>query len=331
MAKRRIHGTLPTVQRLDGVSMFIRPVFFLATLLLAGPAGADQSQAQVVYTGLCEASAAVSLGTNAGRRFFAVASDEVNILRSYDLDVGGIGASHDIGPFTGFAKSDIEGGARIGDIIWWISSHSFTSSHKDKKDRRILLATRIDWRTEGPELAPVGMAQDLRDGIAAATGAAASDLNIEGLAAGAGGALLIGLRAPLSGGKAQILPLRNPGQVLQGAQADFGSVLAVDLGGYGIRSLELLEDGRYLVVAGPVPDGSDAFRLYLWDGSTENPEPLSTPPLDGLRPEAAFQAEDGTIMLLSDDGDACAARGLSDDQPENAGERRFRWIRIDLP
>ena len=228
MAKRRIHGSIPSRHWRNGASMFTRSAHFLATLLLAGPAGADQSQAQVVYSGLCEASAAVSLGTHAGRRFFVVASDEVNILRSYDLDGGGMGVAHDLGPFTGFQKSDIEGGARIGDIVWWISSHSFTASHKDKKERRILMATRLVWAAGGPEFKPVGMAQDLRDGIAAATGADPAELNIEGLAAGAAGALLIGLRAPLAGTKAQILPLRNPGQVLQGGAPDFGAVLPVE-------------------------------------------------------------------------------------------------------
>ncbi len=310
--------------------MNLKHLLFLFTLL-AGPAAADQTVPPVTYAGLCEASAAVYLGDRGGRRYFAVASDEVNILRSYDLAAGGVGKTHDIRPFTGFDKSDIEGGARIGDRVWWISSHSVTASGKDKQERRILIRTGLTWGSKGPELQPLGLSLDLRDAIAGALAAPASKLNIEALAAGADGALLIGLRAPLAGDLAQVLPLRNPDRVLEGEPAEFGPVLRIDLGTYGIRSLEQLKDGRFLVVAGPVSDGGAAFRLYLWDGVSGVPQALAAPPLDGLRPEAAFQREDGAVMLLSDDGDPCAAQGLADDQPKGAAKRQFRWIRVELP
>ncbi|HYG61171.1 MAG TPA: DUF3616 domain-containing protein [Thermoanaerobaculia bacterium] len=63
-------------------------------------------------------------------------------------------------------------------------------------------------------------------------------LNIEGLAA-KDGKLLIGFRGPVRGGKALVVTLENPQEVLnQGAPASFATPIELDLDGLGIRSLE---------------------------------------------------------------------------------------------
>jgi hypothetical protein len=54
-------------------------------LLLTSPTGVRAAPDTVVYKGMCDASAAVPLDA----KTFAVADDEDNILRVYDVDKGG--------------------------------------------------------------------------------------------------------------------------------------------------------------------------------------------------------------------------------------------------
>lgn len=66
-------------------------------------------------------------------------------------------------------------------------------------------------------------------------------LNIEGLTATPEGELLIGFRNPIPDGKALLLPLKNPSDLVKNpdtAKAIFGEPITLDLGGLGIRSIE---------------------------------------------------------------------------------------------
>jgi hypothetical protein len=91
-------------------------------------------------------------------------------------------------------------------------------------------------------------------------------LNIEGLTATPNGELLIGFRNPIPGGKALILPLTNPLDLIQKPETEvnaiFGEPIELDLGGLGIRSIEYWQVYQvYLIIAGAY-DGSDQFALY---------------------------------------------------------------------
>jgi hypothetical protein len=126
-------------------------------------------------------------------------------------------------------------------------------------------------------------------------------LNIEGLAATPGGGVLVGFRNPLHQGRALIVPLENPAQMIEGERARLGAPIELDLGGRGIRSMELV-GSSYVIVAGPTAD-EGTFALYRWSGK---PEDAATPvraDLRDLRPEGLF-AIPGTssVQLLSDDG-----------------------------
>ena len=113
-------------------------------------------------------------------------------------------------------------------------------------------------------------------------------LNIEGLAATPAGGLLIGFRNPIRHGKALIVPLNNPASVVEGARAELGDPIELDLEGRGIRSLELVGT-TYLVVAGPPPDVG-SFALFRWSGDKQtDPEPLSIFLREDLKPEALFE------------------------------------------
>jgi hypothetical protein len=149
---------------------------------------------------------------------------------------------------------------------------------------------------EHPPLAPYRLGE-----ASARAAEAAGGLNIEGLAATPGGGLLIGFRNPLRSGRALVVPLDNPAEVIEGKRARLGAPIELDLGGRGIRSLELV-DAAYYVVGGPVADRG-TFALFRWSGRAgDAPTPVPVD-LGSLRPEALF-AVPGTdrIVLLSDDG-----------------------------
>ena len=127
-------------------------------------------------------------------------------------------------------------------------------------------------------------------------------LNIEGLAATSDGGLLIGFRNPLRARRALVVPLRNPSEVIEGRRARLGAAIELDLGGRGIRSIELV-GSAYLIVAGPTAD-QGSFALYRWSGqASEAPTLLADLTSSGTRPEALMAIpQSARVQLLSDDG-----------------------------
>lgn len=317
-----------------------RPVlvfgFFFAAWTLCSAANRAQPPTSE-YRETCDASAAVSLGPD----HFIVANDEDNQLRVYRFGsadpVARIGLSEfaQVEPY--YPELDIEAAAKIGNRIYWITSHGANRTGKYRPSRRRFFATDIVVRDGKPAVEPVGIAYaDLLDALTAAgrlkgyalgnaAEAAPKDdggLNIEGLAATPDGALLIGFRNPIPNGKALIVTMSNPAEVIRGGKPAIGAVRELPLGGLGIRAMERVGD-QYLIVAGPSGvDGS--FRVFRWLGPSKSAAPTPVPGVDleGLNPEALFVTPDGRIHILSDDG-AKELNGApcKDLEPE---KRRFR-------
>jgi len=299
-------------------------------LFLAATVGAANAQ-QFEYRGLCEASGAAALD----ERHFAVASDETNVIQIYKRGEHEPKGELDVEDFTTFDKSDLEGAARIGSRVYWISSHSLNKEGKDRPKRKVLFATDIIAGAGAPRLKTVGKPYTgLLDALIAAAGVAREILNIEGLAATADGGLLIGLRAPLVGGKAIVVPLKNPKEIIEAAAAapvapNFGKAIALKLDGFGIRSIERVGTGdrQFLISAGPEQDSAEPFRLYWWSGRDgDPPKPVGAGiNLDGIKPEALISFGDATrFLVLSDDDDICS----DEKAPE---KRRFRAREIVIP
>lgn len=280
------------------------------------------------YAGLCDASAAVAIG----RGHFAVADDELDVLRIYRRGTAEPVAVVDLGDYLQNRRpggkrdeADIEGSAVLGTHIYWISSHGRKGKSGALAPHRWrFFATEIIDGTPAPTLQPVStppyeslLAEMLADPrfaeLAAASGRnpeAEGGLNIEGLSATRDGGLLIGFRNPLPMNMALAVLLRNPATVIAGAaRPDFGDLIRLDLGARGFRSAELVGDD-YLIVAGPSGPASASmitprFALFRWDGPG-GPAPQLVQGLDAgsFRPEALFFDPDaGEIVLLSDDGD----------------------------
>lgn len=268
-----------------------------------------------VYRGLCDASAAIGLGKD----HFVVADDETNVLRVYKQGVPEAVDKIDVSSLLDIAddeEADIEGAARIGDRIYWITSHGANKKGKPRPLRRRLFATSVD-NGPVPTVRPIekhydGLVEVLGTdpryvgyGLAAAAEKAPKTegaLNIEGLAATPEGGLLIGLRNPVPGGEALIVPLENPADAVAGRPIRLGDPIRLNLSGRGVRSIERVGNS-YLIVAGPI-DEESKFDLYRWSpDKKQDPTIVAGPDLSGLSPEALFAVpETDLVQILSDDG-----------------------------
>jgi hypothetical protein len=312
----------------------------VTALFAAAFAGAQPTEGH--YTGMAEASAAAMLD----REHFVVAEDECNTLLIYKLgEPSPVGRPINLGDFlqTDGKASDIEGGARVGDVIYWISSHSLPKSGKPREWRHRFFGTKVDPASSPPTLKPVGTPQRrlieamlaepklaaLNIGGAAKIPPEEQDgLNIEGLAGWKKAGLLIGFRNPLrAGSKAPLVPLENPAAVIRGKPPKFGTPILLDLDGRGVRSIDRVGD-HYMIVAGPVGDVG-TFALYRWSGKRKD-KPVSLPTtLPGAHAFEALMALPGTkdILLLSDDG---VDDGIECGSPAKASQK-FRALRLETP
>jgi hypothetical protein len=282
---------------------------------------------------------------------FVAASDEDNVLRVYR--VGKTDAPVSTLDLTDFLKgdikhpeADIEGAARVGDRIFWISSHGANSNGKFRPGRRRFFATQVNVTGDAVALVPVGMPYEnlvrdmgrlpeLKDeNLAAAAKIAPKQpggLNIEGLSATPGGALLIGLRNPIPHGKALLIPLENPDEVIAGKAAKLGSPIRLSLGGRGVRSIEYAPAlGRYLIIAGTAGEGGE-FRLYQWSGVPgDDAVPVDGVDFSGLQPEGmiVYPGDKVRVQVFSDDGTRKIGGKICKDAA--IGEMHFRTIWVKL-
>jgi Protein of unknown function (DUF3616) len=288
------------------------------------PAAAQDQPSILEYSGMCDASAAIALDKD----IFLVASDEDNVLRVYRRGKPKvkqhIRLDTDLKVDPEEPEVDIEGAARIGDIIYWTASHSQSKKGKLRTSRHRLFATtvaKIDGQFKITLARPpyVRLREDLvkaptlaEFGLAAAAQLAPEEkggFNIEGLAATPDGGLLLGFRNPLTkDGKALVVPIKNPREVLVdggSTQIELGEPAKLALGGRGIRSIEWSETRkRYLVVAGPTGDDG-TFALYSWSGDAKDAA-VEIPEIKfgTLNPEAMFfePGDAAEVQIISDDG-----------------------------
>ena len=332
----------------------------------ADPAGGLQGGLPVVqHSGPCDASTAISVGPG----LWVVGDDEAKppvMLQLYRSGQAGPAVGQGEIPARavaqvddGHPELDLEASARIGPLVYWIGSHGAADAEgpgnkakgEPRPNHRRLFATNLGLRAadDGKSLAvtvePVGrpyttliedLAADPRYGrfdleaAARRPAKAPEGLNIEGLAATPNGSLLIGFRNPLPEKKALLAPLTNPNAVLAGEKARFGDPVLLDLGGLGIRSLEMV-NGRLLIVAGPAErrkGTATPSALYRWSGQFESPAVRlrSFPPVGGraFNPEALV-IDGNSLVVLSDDGKLDGIEGDCGKRPiESKGFRELR-------
>lgn len=315
---------------------------YILTVALASLASASVS-ADERYFGPCDASAAAAISDT----HFVLAEDDENVLYVYQRGIverpkksQTVSLSEYLG--TGKKESDLEGSARIGNRIYWISSHGRNKDGEERPLRYRFFATDIV-SGSAPTVEPVGkpyagLLGDLLQskqlsGLPLSEASlkapeAPGGLNIEGLAATPDGQLLIGLRNPVPDGKAVLIPFTNPSAVITGSAAEFGPPQLVDLGGRGIRSIELV-GSEYYIAAGPTAD-SGTFALYRLPVPPKSKATLVTDAnLGTLRPEAIFAWPNSKkLQLISDDGGAQPSGKDCKKTPKS--ERGFRSMTFDL-
>ncbi len=298
----------------------------------------------VQYTGMCDASGAIAVSSN----LFVVANDEDNILRLYRSDQPGSPLKEfDYSGFLEvqgkFLEADLEGAALIGRRAFWIGSHGRNKEGKERFNRHRFFATDIRINDDDVTLTPAGkpckrllgdLLADSRFDQFHFTEAARlapkepGALNIEGLSATAEGHLLIGFRNPISAGRALLIPLLNPNEVIEGKPARFDPAVQLDLGGLGIRGIAYCE-GSYIIIGGSWHEGGP-FRLYRWAGVGVRPEPLTVQHLGDYTPEAIViypQTGLRELQILSDDGNR-AIDGVPGKEVTDPRKKKFRsfWV-----
>lgn len=298
------------------------------------------------YKGLTNVSGAVALD----ERHFVVAGDEDNRLGVFEASGGKVVkptialSKVYVGEIQGgkHQEIDLEGAARLGDLYFWIGSHSTSSQGHRRDARHRLFAVHITEVEKDAFAAQrygsiyTQLIADLhRDERFAAYGLARAErlapksiggLSIEGLAATPAFGLFIGFRNPLAGGRVEhdsliggnalLVHLLNPLALLQGQAAQFASPIELDLDGLGIRDIAWRHDHQYLIVAGPYhanQDRRERHRLYAWDSASGQLQRLDHIELGDLNIEAAFffPGQTDRVELLTDDGETNGFRRVT--------------------
>ncbi len=318
----------------------------LPWILAGASAGENPVSPPTAYHGMCDASAGVAIG----EELFAVANDEDNAIRVYRVGRGeGPIDSFDFSTFLKvdpkWPETDLEGAAWLEDRIFWIGSHGRNRDGKFRASRDRFFATRVEKTAQGARLVPAGKPYGrlLDDLIAdrqlksfrlsAASKLPPKDpgaLNIEGLCATPDKHLLVGFRNPIPHGRALLVPLLNPNDVVSGTRAKFGAPILLNLGGKGIRDIGFWH-GKYLIVAGSY-DAQGVSEVYLWKGGSAEPQRMPGIDLHGFNPEAVIVHPKNRLsfQLLSDDGtmmvDGTPCKRLPDPK-----QRSFRSVWVTPP
>ena len=332
------------------ISLLFAMVLSCCVTVLAGEFSLGK---QVLFEGAVDGSA----GADVGDGFFVGATDENNVLRLYSTTDGAkakellsLNFGYPLSKKGKIREYDLEGAARIGDLIYWIGSHGRNSDGEVCEERQVLFATKLSGSGEDTTLtlADGGPYKNLlsnfkTDAVLAdlklgdAIGEKKTDptkapkepgaINIESLCADHE-RLLIGFRNPQIGGKALVIPLLNPEAVARGrGPAKFDKPILLDLGGLGVRDMIAWRDG-FLIIAGDFVDrfepGAKPSRVFFWKPGTD-PEDIGVDFRD-LNPEAIMimgQGDNVRILILSDDGK----------YPGRSDKNAFRgvWLQANAP
>lgn len=316
---------------------------------------------ELKHQGICDASAAVSLGQDR----FIVGNDEAdkqlgNVLRVYNsqasdepLEIIDINGYFDNNPDN--EEIDLEAVSEVNGVIYWITSHGRSKKGKRKEERHQFFATKITeggliLEQEGKSYTQLVLRDMIEDSklaqfdLKTAEAIAPKEpggLNIEGLTTTPNGELLIGFRNPIPQEKALLIPLKNPSDLIdetQSNKASFGDPILLDLGGLGIRSIEYWPViNAYLIIAGQF-DGGDEFALYTWSGDVaDKPNKVSIEFPKDFRPESIlfYPHLKDKFQILSDDGSVVRTGGLECKEindPTDPGKFfRSVWIGLNTP
>ena len=287
------------MKKMGIVALYLISVFTASVTAATAATGAI-----VRYEGATCATAAVSIGDD----MFVAASGGDNVLRVYrTTEPSGPLASFDLSEYlevnSGLPVA-ITGATRVGDRVYWITSHGRDEDGKIRPERYRFFATAIRNTNGRVTIEPVGkpsrtlihklvdrhtmrtlrldkatrFGQEMAENERLKLAPAREGLNIEALCASHNSEVLIAFRNPrplrvITGTPhALIVPLDNAAEVIEkGEDPIFGEGILLDLEGQGIVSFEYsVFHSAYFIVAGP-HDSESSFVLYRWSGMKVNP------------------------------------------------------------
>jgi len=238
---------------------------------------------------------------------------------------------------------DLEGAARLGQKVFFISSHGRNAEGKYAPNRHRFFALQFVESTNGTTVQLSGkpysnlsgdLARDpryMRFHLAEAEGLppkSPGGFNIEALTDTSDGKLLIGFRSPIPESRALLAPLLNPNEVITGQSPKFGDPILLDLGGLGLRGISSTDKGYYLL-AGPA-EGHAPSHLFFSAGGVTAPRLVQEVKFHKINPEAICFLNVGSnenFLILSDDGNRLIRGKECKTLPES--ERQFRAYRFN--
>ncbi len=344
------------------------PAGCLLTLLLVGTLTVSHAQepSELVFRGISDASAAMAVDSNR----FLLANDEDNTIRLYSVADPGLPLQ--IFPWNKHlalgdpehVECDVEGATLVGKRIYWIGSHGRNRNGRWRSNRHRLFATDVSVNGSKVQLRPLGfpctnlvsalLAEPalahlgLREAVGEVSAVQARlapkkrGLNIEGLAEIPGSdGLLIGFRNPCPQGKALLIPLRNPSEIiLSSASPVFGAPILLNLQGLGIRDIAYSRQlAAYIIVAGSRDGTDETFAVFTWTGKAgAAPQAfIRARDLAGSKPEAIVVFPfSPRVLLISDDGSLVIESPVSDREGLRMKDLvlpldksfRARWLRL---
>ncbi len=350
-------------------------LFSEKTLPCAASAAAPNPTATRHHYGKADASTALAISAT----HMLVGDDEDQTIRLYSRDHSGLPLqTFDYTAALGLTdlsgglprEIDIEASTRVGNRVYWLCSHSNSSSGSLRPNRYRVFATELNTSASAnyltylsrydllrPALLAWGDALGYNFTASAAKGKIPEDagrdgFNLEGLTTAPNGhTFYLGFRAPLvplpARNLAIIAPVRNLNELIDGTATtpDLAPPILLDLGGRGIRSIERNANGEYLILAGPSAPATGVapldFQLYYWTGNPAdaplafandlNPLALQGGSPEGIVEVPAMLRQGETIQLAIDNGDSIwYGDGVIAKELPVPQFKKFRTVRIQL-
>jgi uncharacterized repeat protein (TIGR01451 family) len=316
------------------------------TIQYAASAASVTPSSTVFPSGASDASTAIAVDA----QYTLVGDDEDQALRLYRRDQSGLPvAQFDFTASLGLTdlsggvprEVDLEAATRLGNLIYWLGSHSNSASGELRPNRSRMFVTSLSGTGASTTLTYAGRYDHLKSDLLAwdatnghglganhyglTTSAAdgvlpeadgGAGFNLEGLTmAPDGTTAYLAFRAPLAvpgaRSRALIVPVSNWASLANvgggtAGSALFGTPIELDLGGRGIREIQS-NGSQYVIIAGPA-SSSGSFQLYTWSGLPAD-APIARAEITGLNPEGIVQVPSGSLssstslQLVSDLGD----------------------------
>lgn len=219
--------------------------------------------------------------------------------------------------------TDVEGAAKGGqDRVFVMTSHSVNKRGLRRAKREQLLQLKVSEKMDMEFLGGTGLWDEVIGELLKIDPAMSDrkkELNVEGIAfAKSEDALMLGLRNPTYKGRAIVLLLENPYEIVSENYTPKFSVepLLLDLGGAGVRTMSFHEgSGQYFFVSEvKTKKKKMRSRLWAWDGNVDHdPVRMTVPGLKRLKNIEGltffnFRKKD-MVLLVCDDGNKKKKKG----------------------